>query len=360
MPPSTSFELRLPSRLPRIPYQFARMPNLRRRVRDDRGRPLDGVDLRHQRRRDQARLLEELVVRPVAMLGGQPVGDRVVLAREERVQEREPEPEVAGDAGEVELRVEVARQLAVRVEPEPAARAFAERARDRRLAAVDLRSVPPVRVGGHEGRRRRRSRPGTGRCACARSASAARAHGSSSASSSSNGSSGRFLPWLNQSCTSNWSHAPARTFTIVAGLNSSRVSSLRLTRRGFGSSSARQLLGIRALERDVAAEAGADHPHRRLPEVVVAAVDRPRVVRAAVGAGLRAAGARVVEVLLAQPCAETGEREDAERQRQPVPAEAPVERGRRRGQQLRQPGSQASSFASASPQASRDGKRPDR
>ena len=148
-------------------------PVPRRRVRDDRRRPLDRVDLRHQRRRDQPRLREELVVRPLRVLGGEPVGDRVVLAREERVQERQPEPEVPGDARQVELRVEVARQLAVRVEPEPAARMLAERARDRGLAAVDLRAVPPVRVGRHPGRRRRRSRPGTGRCACARSASAA-------------------------------------------------------------------------------------------------------------------------------------------------------------------------------------------
>ena len=62
-------------------------------------------------------------------------------------------------------------------------------------------------------------------------------HGSSSASGSSNGFSGTLLPWLSQSCTSNWSHAAASTLTIVAGLNSSRVRSFRLTRRGFGSSS---------------------------------------------------------------------------------------------------------------------------
>ena len=293
------------------------------------------------------------------MLGGQPVGDRVVLAREERVQEREPEPEVAGDAGEVELRVEVARQLAVGVEPHPAARTLAERARDRRLAAVDLRSVPPVRVGGHEGRRP---------AVPIRERVVARA--------------------LDP-------HRPLRPRVVVGELELERllgqvlavaepVVDLELEPRAGEDvhdrgglelvareqlaadearvrlEQARQLLGVRAVDRDVAAEAGADHPHRRLPEVVVAPVDRPGVVWAAVGAGLRASGARVVEVLLAQPCAETGEREDTERQRQAIPAEAPVERGRRRGQQLRQPGSQGSSFTSASPQASRDGKRPDR
>ena len=60
---------------------------------------------------------------------------------------------------------------------------------------------------------------------------------SSASSSSSKGSSGRLVPWLNQSCTSNWSQAPARTLTIVAGVNSSRVSRRLLTRRGLGSSS---------------------------------------------------------------------------------------------------------------------------
>ena len=153
MPPRTSFELRLAEPLAEDPVPVRPHPELRRRVRDDRRRPLDRVDLRHQRRRDQARLREELVVGPRRVLGGEPVCDRVVLAREERVQERQPEPEVPGDAGEVDLRVEVAWQLAVRVEPEPAARVLAERARDRRLAAVDLRAVPPVRVGRHPGRR---------------------------------------------------------------------------------------------------------------------------------------------------------------------------------------------------------------
>ena len=97
-----------------------------------------------------------------------------------------------------------------------------------------------------------------------------------------------------------------------------------------------QLLGVGVPERDVAAEAGADHPHRRAAEVVVAPVGRPRVVRAAVAGRLRAAGPGVVEVLLAEPRPEAGQREDAERQRQPVPAEATVERAAGRDQQLRE------------------------
>ena len=293
------------------------------------------------------------------MLGGQPVGDRVVLAREERVQEREPEPEVAGDAGEVELRVEVARQLAVRVEPHPAARAFAERVRDRRLAAVDLRSVPPVRVGGHEGRRPAvpvRERVG------ARALDPHRPLGPRVVVGELELERllGQVLAVAEPVVHFELEPRAGEDVHDRGGLELVAREQLAADEARVRLEQSRQLLGIRALDRDVAAEAGADHPHRRLPEVVVAAVDRPGVVRAAVGAGLRASGARVVEVLLAQPCAETGEREDTERQRQAIPAEAPVERGRRRGQQLRQPGSQASSFTSASPQASRDGKRPDR
>ena len=62
-------------------------------------------------------------------------------------------------------------------------------------------------------------------------------HGSSSASGTTHGLSASFLPWLNQSCTSNWIHAPASRLSVVAGMNSSRVRSSRLIVRAFGSSS---------------------------------------------------------------------------------------------------------------------------
>ena len=61
-------------------------------------------------------------------------------------------------------------------------------------------------------------------------------HGSSAASSIFQGFSCSFWPWLNQSCTSNWIHAPASRLSVVAGMNSLRVNSSRLTVRGFGSS----------------------------------------------------------------------------------------------------------------------------
>jgi hypothetical protein len=102
------------------------------------------VDLRHQRSGHEARLVEELVVRPLRVFLRKPVGDCVVLVGEERVQKCEAEPEVARDAGQVDLGVEVARELAVRIEAEPAAASLPKRRRDGRLAPVDLRAVPPV------------------------------------------------------------------------------------------------------------------------------------------------------------------------------------------------------------------------
>ena len=57
----------------------------------------------------------------------QAVADRVVLAHEERVQEREPDPEVAGDAGEVDVRLDVLRGQAALVELQLAVLARAQR-----------------------------------------------------------------------------------------------------------------------------------------------------------------------------------------------------------------------------------------
>jgi hypothetical protein len=89
------------------------------------------VDLRHQRGVDEARAVVKLVVRPARVLTEKAVADRVVLAREERVQEREAEPEVAGDAGQVDGSIQVAWQVAVRIEPELAVRTSAQGRRER-------------------------------------------------------------------------------------------------------------------------------------------------------------------------------------------------------------------------------------
>jgi hypothetical protein len=79
------------------------------RVGDDRRRPVDRVDLGHQRGVDEARFLVEGLVVELGVLGVQPFADRVVLEHEEGVQEREADPEVAGDAAQVDVGLDVLR-----------------------------------------------------------------------------------------------------------------------------------------------------------------------------------------------------------------------------------------------------------
>ena len=66
MPRITSFEVRRPMQLVEPlalePPPVRAQRRHRRRVGDDRRRPVDGVDLRHQRRDDEPRLVVELVV----------------------------------------------------------------------------------------------------------------------------------------------------------------------------------------------------------------------------------------------------------------------------------------------------------
>src|SRR5687767_7937080 len=63
---------------------------------------------------------------------------------------------------------------------------------------------------------------------------------------------------------------------MVAGLNSSRVISSRLTTRGFGTRMF-AVSGVDVLERKVAAEAAAHGAHRRTAKIVEGAVERSRV-----------------------------------------------------------------------------------
>ena len=89
------------------------------------------------------------------------VADRVVLLDEERVEKREADPVVVGEAGEVdavELRLGLVREHPV-VHRELAVLARAELAVALLGRAVDLREVPPVRDGVDEGRRQARLRP---------------------------------------------------------------------------------------------------------------------------------------------------------------------------------------------------------
>ena len=257
----------------------------RRRMRDDRGRPLDGVDLGHQRRVDQARLVEELVVRPRRVLAAQPVADRVVLEREQRVQDREAEPPVAGHPGQVDPLLQVARQLAVGVEAQLAVLVRAQRAGERGVAAVDLRAVPPVRIGGHV--RRRRAVLHVARVA-ARARDPHRPLGPRVVVGQLD------LPRVLRLALAvaepvvhleleprGREHVQRRRrLELVAGQQlAADDARIRLQQR-------RQRIRVRAVERHVAAEAGADAAHRRIVEVVPAAVERacrPRAVAARAG-----------------------------------------------------------------------------
>ena len=97
------------------PYQFVRRPVVVIVGRQDGRRPLDGVDLREQRRVDQARLLEQPLVVPERVVLLELVADGVVLEREQRVQQAQPDPAVLGEAGDLAARD--------RIDAEPSARA---------------------------------------------------------------------------------------------------------------------------------------------------------------------------------------------------------------------------------------------
>ena len=122
-------------------------------MRDDRGRPVDGVDLRHQGRVHEPRLVVELLVGELGMARRELVADRVVLAHEERVEERQADPEVAGDPAQVDVRFEILRWQPLLVDPQLPLLAGAQPVGESLVAPIDLRPVPPVRVVGDEGQR---------------------------------------------------------------------------------------------------------------------------------------------------------------------------------------------------------------
>jgi hypothetical protein len=82
------------------------------RMRQDRRRPLDGVDLGDERRGDQPRLVEELLVGPVRVLGGEEVAHMVVFPREERVEHGQADPPVVGEAADADAADRIDRQQA--------------------------------------------------------------------------------------------------------------------------------------------------------------------------------------------------------------------------------------------------------
>src|SRR2546427_11883222 len=73
-------------------------PDLQSRVAEDAWRPVERMDLRHQRDVHEAGCPVELLVLPVRKLPGEMIADRVVLLGEQVVHEAEPDPPVCGQA----------------------------------------------------------------------------------------------------------------------------------------------------------------------------------------------------------------------------------------------------------------------
>ena len=112
---------RLCSRSPARPHQLPFIASLSVGLFDDRRRPVEGVDLGDQRAVGEPGLVVELLVGPGRILGANPVCDRVVLHREEHVQRVEAVPHRSRHVRVVEVLLEILRQRAVRLDPEPAA-----------------------------------------------------------------------------------------------------------------------------------------------------------------------------------------------------------------------------------------------
>src|SRR5215204_6136042 len=117
------------------------------------GRPLDGVDLRQQRRVYEPGAVEELIVGVAGVLGAQPIADRVVLAGKESMHHDKPDPE-ARLVGWMLFAVGVDRYQAVGADLQLAVLPRPDLGPGRLVAAVDLRAVPPVGVNVDVGWRR--------------------------------------------------------------------------------------------------------------------------------------------------------------------------------------------------------------
>jgi hypothetical protein len=111
------------------------------------------VDLRHQRRADEPRLIEQPLIVPVRVLLHEHVADGVVLAREQAVQQAQPHPQVVAAARDLGAGRLVVEEPTVILHLHLAARAGAEDLLLVLRAAVDVRAVPPMRVLVHVGRR---------------------------------------------------------------------------------------------------------------------------------------------------------------------------------------------------------------
>ena len=131
--------------------------DLQRRVGQDRRRPIDRVDLGHQRIVDHARDAENLrilllrrflrIVPPFRVGLDQAVADGVVLQREQVVQHAQSEPPVLRQSGDFDAGGIDRNHPGFRIDIELAVLPGAIFGAGRRIVAVDLRSVPPMGLG---------------------------------------------------------------------------------------------------------------------------------------------------------------------------------------------------------------------
>ena len=101
-------------------------------MRQDGWCPLDGMDLRHQGAVDQPRRVEQTLVVPGGVLALESLADGIVLLGEERVQAREAEPPVLGEARAVDALFVLVRTFSTSAASRPGADRSSSPARCRR------------------------------------------------------------------------------------------------------------------------------------------------------------------------------------------------------------------------------------
>ena len=302
--------------------------DLRRGVRDDRRRPLDRVDLRQHGGVDQARALKQVLVAPSGVFALEPVADRVVLGHEQPAQHAQPEPPTR-DLGRVRLAVTRPRQQAVRADVKLAVGARPSLLLVLLARPVQRRAVPPMRLGVDERRRLPVGGVGTGRVG-GRLRDGHRMLGPRVVVDQ------RHLPHLARRRVA--VAEPVVDHELKPG-GDERVQPLdRLelpARHELAADGARVrvhqglAVDVRPFERDVAPEARARPPHRRVRQVVVGAVRRAggrelRPSRRHRCHAVRRQLRRVVEVALAEDVPDPSEHGQPERRREPVPSDPVV------------------------------------
>ncbi len=115
-------------------------------LRENRGRPFHGVNLGEQGRVDQARLLEQPLIVPFRVVLLEVIANRVVLECEQAVEQAQAHPAVLGEPGDLAAGHRVDAETAARAHEHLAIAAGAQRRLAGRAAAIDSRTVPPVRV----------------------------------------------------------------------------------------------------------------------------------------------------------------------------------------------------------------------